>query len=1107
MDPQGLSTGTMANAETTERRQQGFRMSLGRVPRPSNTYASLPLIDSSTKTAPGDGFSAGAPETRTKPVGDAETVKGMSSGPKPDIGTIITSKTLDNPFLDQPPPRKLFKHAHKEDTSFFIRKRVPNTGDTGLHWSSSISSETGSDQPRLILTRVLPSNKAINANTANSSVPSTSTPALAIGATLTLSSFATSAVNTRGDSGRNEATIGDMTHKNDQRFAASTLLSSVNPAPSTTPKLPPKADYYKFLQDGLVNSDQHTCDESSVDSRSSHVRSPGKALGASIMAFARRSIMQHATTSPNTALKRISRVVAESNGRPSLTDLLTATDSKGAPQQPLQRPASGLGQKNAEVPKASFTFESAPLPSRNPSTSHELDSRHDILDVMDLGKYEEAVNVSASPSGDDVIRTDEGGDGTAKEGSTSSTGTSNNVPRSATVGYHEILSQLQQEQPFFNSKAPPRLSIGRKAIPYKTPTVNQRAMLQKSKEPGFRARPLDPKVFTSAGDLGVPRIRKQPLTIPVSPVFSRPRVKASTTTFTIPVKTAKLENITRSKVPRPPITYPATRVKEIDAQPSQEFIPGNATVATPKADRGNLISTNFNTSIRAECSSQSALTEKTPIEYPTIPNSRVIQESKFRTVFGLPIRSRKRNAIHGPPLREDSQHITTSKQSSDDRAVLSAKMKRPLTQPMPFKFATDELLRKRHLMFSNTGTNSVPIVERKAGGRVDKQTGAIRRPQPSLKRFTVPVPFHLATQRRAELHVHHHLDKDTDSYVHPTSAGMRSTSRLAGLKPLRSSFLPDSDSAANGPTELDGRTHFKPTVPISPKFGQRTQVRALQPSRFLLKKSTKPLTQPIEIHFHCDQRSKERDLFQQSVKKREQELVELRERSLRLNKATKPLTKPVSPMIGEKRKRHEMELRSNEEQQQQGEQVERRKSIIQYPENHPSVKLFPGDLETNGVREHHWDAQQQVIRQERRQLELANSSRATIRQPPIRLSFPLDLEESLHGVGDIDDQAGSFIDRPNDASVIPLTNDIMEGNNDNRLERELRRISLEANRGSGGLSKRLSDVANRSKSGRGNGTGGGRSSLEGGKVDVDTNIAGYYPFTRSHIPTSVSSHQ
>jgi hypothetical protein len=57
---------------------------------------------------------------------------------------------------------------------------------------------------------------------------------------------------------------------------------------------------------------------------------------------------------------------------------------------------------------------------------------------MDLEKCEETVNVSASPSGDDVIRTDEGGDDAAKEGSASGTGTSNNVSHSATVGCQEV---------------------------------------------------------------------------------------------------------------------------------------------------------------------------------------------------------------------------------------------------------------------------------------------------------------------------------------------------------------------------------------------------------------------------------------------------------------------------------------------------------------------------------------------------------------------------------------------------------------------------------------------------------------------------------------------
>lgn len=215
-----------------------------------------------------------------------------------------------------------------------------------------------------------------------------------------------------------------------------------------------------------------------------------------------------------------------------------------------------------------------------------------------------------------------------------------------------------------------------------------------------------------------------------------------------------------------------------------------------------------------------------------------------------------------------------------------------------------------------------------------------------------------------------------------------------------------------------------------------------------------------------------------------------------------------------------MELRLNGKQQQQGEEEElkeRREGPFQHPEHHPSLELFSNDLdsmttlqmrvgqevyqskEVNGVQEHHWDAQQQLTRQERRQLELANSSRATIRQPPIRLSFPMDLEESLHSSNGINDQT----DQPNVTSALSLTRDILGGSNDNRLARELRRISLEASRGSEGLSRRLSDVANLSKSGRGNGSGSGRSSLEGGKVDID----GYYPFTRSHVPTSVSSHQ
>ncbi|KAF9279071.1 hypothetical protein BGZ74_002934, partial [Mortierella antarctica] len=61
--------------------------------------------------------------------------------------------------------------------------------------------------------------------------------------------------------------------------------------------------------------------------------------------------------------------------------------------------------------------------------------------------------------------------------------------------------------------------------PYKVLSINERESLRTGRNVGFRARPLDPKVFTSAGDLGVPRIKKLPLTVPVSPVFSKPRIR------------------------------------------------------------------------------------------------------------------------------------------------------------------------------------------------------------------------------------------------------------------------------------------------------------------------------------------------------------------------------------------------------------------------------------------------------------------------------------------------------------------------------------------------------------------------------------------------------
>ncbi|KAG0310854.1 hypothetical protein BGZ97_012269 [Linnemannia gamsii] len=129
-----------------------------------------------------------------------------------------------------------------------------------------------------------------------------------------------------------------------------------------------------------------------------------------------------------------------------------------------------------------------------------------------------------------------------------------------------------------------------------------------------------------------------------------------------------------------------------------------------------------------------------------------------------------------------------------------------------------------------------------------------------------------------------------------------------------------------------------------------------------------------------------------------------------IHKATRPLTKPVSPMIGEKRKRYEMEQqyleqqRQDEEHQEQQEHQQFGQSQNQHTEHYndiiasptkgsvPDQEIYRAFEEAKLLQARKQALQQQLTEQERRQVVLANSARATIHQPPIRLSFPMDPE-------------------------------------------------------------------------------------------------------------------
>ncbi|KAF9547709.1 hypothetical protein EC957_007874 [Mortierella hygrophila] len=113
-------------------------------------------------------------------------------------------------------------------------------------------------------------------------------------------------------------------------------------------------------------------------------------------------------------------------------------------------------------------------------------------------------------------------------------------------------ARTQYQLPSLIASLSPPPSPRRRPTPYSIPSANDREALRIRRTPGFKARPLNPKIFTGAGDLGLPKIQKPALTVPVSPVFSqRKRVKDVVVTKGL----SKEKNVSSSAA--------ATRLKEM----------------------------------------------------------------------------------------------------------------------------------------------------------------------------------------------------------------------------------------------------------------------------------------------------------------------------------------------------------------------------------------------------------------------------------------------------------------------------------------------------------------------------------------------------------------
>ena len=188
--------------------------------------------------------------------------------------------------------------------------------------------------------------------------------------------------------------------------------------------------------------------------------------------------------------------------------------------------------------------------------------------------------------------------------------------------------------------------------------------------PRFKARPLNPKMFSGAGDTGVPKIAKLPLTVPVSPVFSKTRPRRD--------MSATSAGQDKGKTPVTSRTVTASRLKDVlKTGPDRAKIEGGRTMAanitrttSPPAQLSSLLTS-------SSVSGQGG-------------NGRVSEHFSH-----LPGRLLSSAPTAAPSTNYSSRPGTQPPRSQSNLRRPAGSSRPTLTKPTPFKFATTELQQKR----------------------------------------------------------------------------------------------------------------------------------------------------------------------------------------------------------------------------------------------------------------------------------------------------------------------------------------------------------------------------------------------------------------------------
>ncbi|KAG0086455.1 hypothetical protein BGZ93_001613 [Podila epicladia] len=548
----------------------------------------------------------------TAPIGPS-LFAANTAGTKPFLNDTIGTRGAkdDNPFIELP-VRKLFKPQSVSSstgrqgpgggptTSMFGRSRLLQKSVTGKSLSTISTSGPGTsssnikkndqktgahNKQRLVLTRVYPINSNARFFGDSSSNTESSDPVASevMATSHPVFNSGTSSVPTP------TSHISSAKADNDCHFAQH--------HPSTTPKAPPpNREFYQNLTKVAAPRfsekirDDHEVKDTSIEtdnivSEQSHtpIQNPPQRTvlpPSDVMAFARKSVMKHATSS----LHSIFRKFNKNNSDIDITDTTDITDTPptkpvhSSPQQMILNTEAPPGhnarmeidhQPNAIVqPQAPrtikpsdgfFVFQSQPRPDipakpvitetkakpRRP-IEHSVFSRALAFSKQPDPKKKDIPNTTPISTHNHPKLVDTSGlvlsrrptldpipprEPQSTDTSTQSLDIDNpDLTDSKTFDLRAVLrmdsARLRYNLPGLTATlTPPSPPSKQRSSPYSVPSAHDREGLRFKRMTQFKARPLNPKLFTSAGDLGVPKIPKQPLTVPVSPVFSRRQVK------------------------------------------------------------------------------------------------------------------------------------------------------------------------------------------------------------------------------------------------------------------------------------------------------------------------------------------------------------------------------------------------------------------------------------------------------------------------------------------------------------------------------------------------------------------------------------------------------